>query len=359
MRKISLILFAIVLATGLLMADPVSVSAQSQNDLFDMIEALEVGEPVYYEFLTIVPVYSDNTKDRTRYATLEEALRNGWLDVEEFSSGSVPRVSVSNNSGNYVFIMGGEILTGCKQDRIVSRDALIGPRSHGVTLPVYCVEQGRWSENSDRFYSKGNLGTYQMRSYAQYGRQTMQASIWAHVSEANSRMGVRSSSNAYQALYDSEPVRRKIGSYERHLGRIPDLGRGTVGVVIAVGSRIVSADVFGNTRTFKALWPKIVKSAAMSAVYDGFSGRITQEAAARYLRRLHSNYYQQRQGIDLGVDLYCADHGVNVNALTWRHSVIHMAAFTEETRAYMDYQDDWSTNNQIIRRPATSVRQVH
>ena len=54
------------------------------------------------------------------YVTLDEALAAQWIEVTEFTeTGQVPRIKIINRSEHMVFVMAGEQLVGCKQNRVV------------------------------------------------------------------------------------------------------------------------------------------------------------------------------------------------------------------------------------------------
>jgi hypothetical protein len=192
MSRIVQMLMAAVVAAGLTVTAADQVDGLSGEKIQDLIETLEVGEPVYYDNLTIVPVYTTHVKDRSRYTTLDEALDKRWLEITEVDGGRVPQVRLRNRSDKYIFVMGGEILTGCRQDRIVGRDLMIRPHSKNVIVPVYCVEQGRWNYESEEFYSKKNLGTYDLRAEGQKCAGGAQDNIWGHVRSMCDRIGVPS-----------------------------------------------------------------------------------------------------------------------------------------------------------------------
>ncbi|MDP2653323.1 MAG: hypothetical protein Q8Q08_04755 [Candidatus Omnitrophota bacterium] len=299
----------------------------AKGELENVIESLEVGDPVYYENLTIIPIYNTKARDGNNYATLDEALGRNWLEITEVYGGTVPKVRITNHSNTSVFIMGGEILSGGRQDRIVGRDVLIGPRSRNVIVPVYCTEQGRWNEQSRNFYSKKNLGTWNMRAAAQHAGPSTQSDIWGHISSSSGRMGIKSNTSAYQSLYEDTSVRRRIEQHETYLRNIPQLERDTVGVVIGVGGNIVSVDIFANPDLFRELWPKILKSASLSSIDSSRSGSISQRDAIQILRRIHDASYRQKSAVDLGVELSAYNNGVNANALLYRGALLHLAAF--------------------------------
>ncbi len=346
MKKVLGILF--VMLVSILQIQP--AFSQRAYEISDFIETLEVGSPVNYQNLTIIPVYTTRVFDNTNYSTLDEALNSGWLTISEMGGGSVNEVMLTNHSGRYIYVMGGEILTGCRQDRIVGRDVLIAPRSRNVIVPVYCVEEGRWTAKSDRFYSKNNLGTYALRAEAEKASADTQSTLWHSIRGFNSRLSVRSTTQAYQDVYDDRAIKSEVTLYEQRLQHVPNMNRDTVGVVVAIGADIVSADIFANPQIFRKLWPKILRSSAFSTINCRGGGYVSQRQAADFLSSLrHNNYYRQR-AIDLGEEL-SARSGVNVNALTYRNSVVHLAAFYEGVRNYN--QNQWESHEgriPVIRR---------
>lgn len=342
MKKYLLLCLSVLLIT---IVCPKPASAESTSDLTNLIETLEVGEPIYYENLTIIPVYNPQINDRTHYTTLDEALNKNWLEITEIDGGNVPKVRLTNRSNSYIYLMGGEILSGGKQDRIIGRDVLIAPKSRNVVVPVYCTEQGRWQQESATFYSKSNLGTFNMRATAQYAPSNAQYEIWNTISDSNQKMGVNSQTQAYQRLYEDKSVRRKISQHEGHMNNIPQLNRDTVGVVVGIGGDIISVDLFANPDLFRKLWPKILKSSALSAISTDAYGSIDEQDAIQILRRIHDAGYSQNTAIDLGTELSAYNNQVNVNALVHRRSVLHIAAFPTENRSH-----DFNRNTNLNRR---------
>lgn len=304
--------------------------ARPGDEVRTLIESLEVGEPFSYKNLTIIPVYADRIADKTRYTTLDEALEKGWLEVTEVDGGRVPQVRVSNRSGKYVFMMGGEILTGCRQDRLLGRDVLLRPGAKNVIVPVYCVEQGRWTYESEAFSSKANLGTSRLRAEGQKAGGDAQTKIWSYVSGMADRAGVASPTGRFQEVYESEDTRRRISGLKEKMENIPRLCPDAVGVVIGIGDAITSVDIFANPHVFRTLWPKLLRSAALAAVCDRAYGTLDQADAVDFLRRVHDKHYDRKAAVDLGFEVSAVDSEVNVNALVYRDAVIHIAGFPEE-----------------------------
>jgi hypothetical protein len=296
----------------------------------DTVEYLEVGEAVYYGELTIIPIHSTRIKDYTHYVTLDMALKNKYLQIREIDGGNVPEVMLSNISDKTIYIMGGEILTGCKQDRIVGKDLLIRPKGKKVLVPVYCVEQGRWFHNSKEFHSQKNLGTYKLRAAAQGASGLAQQEIWDEVEKSNKKMSVRSSTNAYQDVYKDKEVEKKIKAIEQGIARGLELEEDTIGVAVGLGNKIISVDIFANPYLFKEMWPKILKSSALSAVSNDREAYISRQDALVFLETVYKCSYTRKKAIDLGFELFCENGKLTVNALVFRDAVIHLAAFPRE-----------------------------
>lgn len=302
--------------------------AANGREVAAFIEDLQVGEPVAYENLTVFPVYYGERGFHVSLVTLDEAFEKKWLKITEVEGGQVPQVEVSNLSDKSIFMMGGEILTGCRQDRIVGRDVVLGPWHKKVIVPVYCVERGRWTYESDQFYSKKNLGTTELRAEAQKASDLAQSRIWSEVSDLHVRGG-SAGETRFQEVFEAEGAKRQIAVIEEKLADVPRLFPDADGAVFCVGDQILSIDVFRYESVFKALWPKILRSAALATFACDAHCSVTQNDVVRFLRSLHDKRYTERRAVDLGSELTLADEEVNVNALVYPDKVFHLAAFPE------------------------------
>jgi len=347
-KRRCIIVIGVIMAMGLLSG--YSVYADNGKTVRDTVEYLEVGEAVHYEQLTIIPINSTRIKDYTHYVTLDMALKNKYLQIREIDGGNVPEVMLSNISDKTIYIMSGEILTGCKQDRIVGKDLLIRPKGKKVLVPVYCVEQGRWFHNSKEFYSQKNLGTYKLRAAAQGASVLAQQEIWDEVEKSNKKMSVRSSTNAYQDVYKDKEVEKKIEAIEQGILRDLELEKDTIGVAVGLGDIIISVDIFANPYLFKEMWPKILKSSALSAASDDREVYISRQDALIALEAVYKSSYTRKKAVDLGFEYFCENEKLTVNALVFRDAVIHLAAFPreEEKIGRKDFENE-EQNTRLIR----------
>ena len=265
----------------------------------------------------MIPLLGRASPQAAGCATLEQALERGWLTIVEKDGGSVPEVWVNNRSDTIVFLMGGEILSGARQDRIVRQDVLVGPRRRRLAVPVYCVEEGRWHYTSNSFGSERNLGTYKLRAKAQAGGPEGQSGVWAEVARANDEAGVSSSTGAYQDAYRDGRVSRKIEELE-----LADLARRhpqAVGAIVGLGGSIVSLDLFAD--------PHLFRSTALVAWGQQGKARVTRRQASELLALLAGADYRARETPDLGSAFAFRNERWDANALVLDGALLHLAAF--------------------------------
>lgn len=305
-------------------------AAAANENVAALIRVLDVGKPVSHDGLTIVPVYAREISDRTEYPTLEDALKMKWIEIAEVDGGRVPQVKISNLSKHVLFLMAGEILTGARQDRILAQDVLLNPGTANLLVPVFCVEQGRWTYTSRTFTSKSNLGTAALRAKAVAQAPAAQSRIWEEVRAQNERLDVAAGTSAYQDAYEKKENQEAIAVFERKMKDELRLADDTVGVVIGLAGRVVSADIFANPYLFKKQWPKILKSSALSALHAGKPGQVGQSDAADFLKGLAGKEYRRKAALDLGYELEASDGTVLAGALVFYEAVIHFAAFPQD-----------------------------
>jgi hypothetical protein len=200
-----------------------------QNIINEYIGGLKLGRKQSYKNLTVFALLSDYAAN-LNYLTLDEALSGNLIDVvEKNEGGTVPELKVVNKSDRMVLILDGEELVGAKQNRIVNTTILIAGNTTTV-IPVSCVEQGRWSYKSDKFYSEKRVMSSKLRSkkaaqvkYSLKNRGNFssdQNEIWNDVSALASNLNAESPSMAMSEIY-----RKEAPSIQKYSDRLPGRGR--------------------------------------------------------------------------------------------------------------------------------------
>ncbi len=300
------------------------IAPETGNEVTRFLEKLSVMPPHHYRGLTLFAIELSGSEDETDYASLDEGIRGGYVRVSD--TGVVARVTMENTSGHaWVFAMTGEVILGGKQNRMLREDVLLPPRSGPVTVPTYCVEKDRWVGAAGAKFREGRgLGNYALREKAAAGAP--QAEVWQQVEEEQRRFGVASATKDYGAVMDSPAVRRELGGYREAFVRI--WRPRTVGMVVAQGGRIVSADVFCNTRLFHKLRHKLVDSYAWDCVrrYPHYRPRLRQEDARNFMARIYSARFRRQSSPGAGDRLVFHGSGAQGSALVRRNATTHLHA---------------------------------
>src|SRR5712692_6522813 len=159
--------------------------------------AWRLMEPIQYENLIIFPVVSSQSAHTAVFATLDDALGAGEAIVTEGGVNVIRRsrdgrpVAIPQQQGASVnplvlinrgtkplVLLAGEMVSGGKQDRIISKDRIVPPGAEPIPLDVFCVEQSRWSSGAQ--FSAGKLMVHpSVREKAAVDKE--QTKVWAAV----------------------------------------------------------------------------------------------------------------------------------------------------------------------------------
>src|SRR5262245_10102548 len=108
------------------------------------LDGLDLAEPVSEGTLTVFPLVGAD-KPGLRYLTLDEALAAKVAESSQVSAeGPVPEIFFENKGDDPILLVDGEELVGAKQNRVLNLTILVRPHTR-ITIPVSCVERGRWS----------------------------------------------------------------------------------------------------------------------------------------------------------------------------------------------------------------------
>ena len=111
-----------------------------------------------------------------------------------------------------------------------------------------------------------------------------QSRVWAEVARTERENKTSSATGNLNAVFEDKRVRARLEDY-RHAFAKAITGRNVVGVVVAVGGKLRSADVFATHSLFGVYWPKLLKSYSLEAASAGkaMSESISVAAAEAFL----------------------------------------------------------------------------
>ena len=263
-------------------ASPNAVRAKSAGQLM-------YGEPIRYHNLSLVPVGTTLPGPFQQYQLLEEGLKARTLAVRELNGKSgeaqVPAVEVRNKGRQPVYLLGGEMILGGKQDRIISADTVVSANGRWTKVKVFCVEQGRWRGQNMKFRGGGALAHVSLRKAAMSGSQ---GKVWEEVARKNIKHGTQSSTSTYRRTIQNAALRRKISPYRKAIvAKLPP-GLRLAGMVFAINGKIRVVDIMGNPLLYAKLQDKLVSSYVLEALGQQVvrnAPAISKGAAQQYIHK--------------------------------------------------------------------------
>ncbi|MSP63600.1 MAG: hypothetical protein EXR72_25295 [Myxococcales bacterium] len=249
-------------------APPAAPGIASPNAVRDAgSDDLVFGAPVKYQNLTLVPVATTRKGPFQRYTLLEQGIAKKTLAVRELRGTSgqaqVSAVEVRNSGADPVYLLGGEMILGGQQDRIIERDTVVPPSGGWEKVSVFCVEQGRWRGQNMDFAPGEALAHVGLRQAALSGDQSQ---VWAEVARKNLQHGTQSQSGTYRRTIQKPELRAQIAPYRARIVEQMAAGQETAGLVFAINGQIRVADLFGNPELFSDLRDKLLSAYVLEAL---------------------------------------------------------------------------------------------
>ena len=291
-----------------------------------------VLEPIESGNLLLFPVVQSGKTSASPFLTLDEGIKSGQVEVTEagrvrglvrprptqgrlddgvarpfpipeppqYRGDQVNTLVLVNNSDKPLLLLAGEIVTGGKQDRVIAKDRIVPAGSDPIDLSVFCIEPGRWTEDTATFRSSAKTSAQSMMVQPTVRAKAMvandQQEVWNSVHgviagalaaptapppgvamagpqpvnrDFNS-LGTTSYARAMQSAVVSEKVDEAAAplmkSREQVLEKLRE--EHAVGVVVAVRGQIVWADIFSDTDLLARYWTKLVRSYAAESLLD-------------------------------------------------------------------------------------------
>jgi hypothetical protein len=296
------------------------------------ISGLKPGAPQVFENLAVFPLFGGAGAD-FEYLVLDEALDGGIASVTEISEGgSVPELAFENRGPDPVLLLDGEELVGAKQNRVLNLTILAPPKAT-ITIPVTCVEAGRWAW-TDRHFRAGARAQYASLRSRKMSQVSMslaadgtaaadQNAVWDDISAKMRRMNAHSASEAMSDLY--EHYHRRLDEFVRAFSA----GEGQVGAVFVVDGEARGVEIFARPETFSRQFGKLLQSWALDAIESPSShGTQAERAAAeRLLADVAALEGRNYEAVGLGEDVRLEGEDLGGGALMVGGHVVHLCAF--------------------------------
>jgi ARG/rhodanese/phosphatase superfamily protein len=234
---------------------------QALSQVRRVLAGVRVGERRAHTGLTVFWLHAPAASPPWAISTLDEARAQGGLIVSERDQAAVSDVVIENRGPVYVLLLAGEILQGGKQNRIVVEDVLIPPRSGPLTLPVFCVEQGRWQGAGKQFSTRETLAAPRLRE--KMLERSDQRRVWAEVDRYARSVAAPSATGSYQAIPDKPEVQAQQKDVEAAIGGA--IAPGAQGAAVYVGDTLAGLDLFQDGSLFAREWSKLLRASTIEA----------------------------------------------------------------------------------------------
>lgn len=255
------------------------IAGNITNDTF-MVDGITINDPQTEQNLSLFILTGKEEVLGKSYITLSKAMDSKQVTVKE--TGSVNELSIDNNSSDYVFIHSGDIVKGGKQDRTISYDIIIPPKTKDIPIESFCVEQGRWQQRSGETVTSFSSNTKMLSSRdlkLAAKHEKNQGLVWSKVSEQNAFLNEKlsarsgydvditeneSNSSLQLALESDELIKSKDSIYKK----LKDLIDTTdaIGYAYAINGEIYGVEVYNNKQLFLDLWDKLLESVIVEAI---------------------------------------------------------------------------------------------
>ena len=299
------------------------------------IEEVTLGEPIVFGQMAMFPML-DGTESTADYLTLDESISNGYASVTEIDEdGNVPELNFKNSCEKRIFLMEGEELVGAKQNRTLNLSILV-PAEKEITIPVTCVESGRWSYDSPRFktsnrahFSRGRrekMASVSNSMNMRHKPEADQSEVWDEISSKAERMKSYSPTSAMGDIFEDH--RKRVSDYVKAFTAVED----QAGMLVMVGNDIVGLDLFDSKETFKKLMPKLIRSFALDAIELSTKKpyQLKIKDAEELLKKSAAANVSAHPGIGDGNNIRLQNEEVVGGALVLDYQVIHLSVFRND-----------------------------
>jgi hypothetical protein len=246
--------------------------------------AIRVTGPFRHENLDVYLIHGPSSRSHGKLVPLQKALDEKKVIVRE--TGTVSQLTIENVSDVDVYVQAGDIVKGGRQDRVLTVDLVLPPRSGRVDVASFCVEQGRWQkrgrEAADHF--EGSSARLAHKDLKIAGYNGTQGQVWSSVEkvqrqlETNVSGPVRGgdSPSSLQLTLESGAVQKAVAAHVGALAGIVDKHADAIGYAFAVNGALNSADVYASGALFRELWPRLLQACAVEAVAEQKPGTLAE-----------------------------------------------------------------------------------
>ena len=227
---------------------------------------VEYDSAIIYKHLKIIPVkrkeiqkniWSDST---TSFLTLQSGIQKGYVSIHERGNYAIDNINVlliKNNSNKPLILKAGELLAGGRQDRLIAKDTILLPGNQEYQIPVFCIEETRWSSREKKFTYAGSAGS-DLQKFIDSAHN--QIKLWEEIRKIL-KTNNQTNSSSYASFIKQKTNKDSTNLYVQFfLNSLGKKDSSIVGFIVSTGNRIIGADVFINSSLFYQMLPTLLSN---------------------------------------------------------------------------------------------------
>ena len=275
-----------------------AVSAQSSFTFPSLF--VEYDSVLIFKNLKLIPIKrtvtenNDSSFSNHTFITLQQGLQKGVIKIKERGNYMVDNINVlliENNSNQFLLIKSGEMFTGGRQDRVVAKDTILPPGKQQHIIPVYCVEETRWSNHEKKFTYSGNAGSGLQKVIDSAHNQTR---LWDEIRKLLKAKN-QTSSSSYAALLNNKKTLDTSNQYLRYfMQQFNKRDSSIVGMIVSTGTKVLGADIFISAELFYLTLTSLLSKYSAEAIMNGTTASDDLQKEKKYATEILSASTQQQ-----------------------------------------------------------------
>jgi len=225
--------------------------------------------------------------------SLSQAIHQGLVTVSERGTASTENVHwlrINNHSDKSVYVAGGEIIAGGRQDRMITRDTILAPTMKDQYVPVMCVEEGRWSDKEKKF-AYSNFANPHLRKVLDSGKN--QVLVWKEIERQLTEGHFKNNTLAYlsrEGDKKGKKDKKAITPDDEYFNFFRDKFMHTdstiVGFACVSGNKVIGSDIFAGPELFYGQLEPLLHGYIDDAIIFGAPVNLPDPPLKQYMDKL-------------------------------------------------------------------------
>jgi hypothetical protein len=217
---------------------------------------------------------------------LQQGLQTKKVMIKERGNYMLENINVlliENRSGKDLIIKSGEIVTGGRQDRVFARDTVLSSSSKPHIVPVYCIEEDRWSRAEKKFIHRGTIASGLQKII---DSSHSQALVWDEIRKLL-KQNNQTSSQSYAMLMNHKKLTDTAARCMAQLyNRLRMADSSYTGFIAVTGNRIIGAELFINPSLFYQTLSSLLEKYGSEAALTGTTPSVSLQQKEAYANEL-------------------------------------------------------------------------